>query len=182
MIRLDAVALGASPPDDVNVIVTASAGTEPLALRYDDRTGTLVVSQLFHTAMRIPGTLGFIPHTLGEDADPLQAIVVTSHVLMALTVIAVRPVGVLYVSGDGAEEVTVLCVPASRLSQRYDRIAAYTDLPAGQLRQIAHFFQHYRDVEENGRTRTAGWGDVSEARRVIVEAAARDCQPLGVLD
>lgn len=182
MIRLDAIALGAAPPDDINVLVTSPIGAEPLALRLDERSGCLLVSQLFHTTMRTPGTIGVVPHTLGEAGDLLQALVVTSHLLAPGVVVAVRPVGVLYVTGEGAEEVTVLAVPATRLSARYDRIASYTDLPSGQLRQVAHFFQHYRDVEEHGRPRTAGWGDVSEARRAIVEAAERARQPAGFVE
>lgn len=182
MIRLDAVPLGASPPDDINVLVTAGTGMEPVSLRLDERSGGLVVSQLFHTAMRTPGTLGIVPHTLSEAADPLGALVVTSHALAPGLVIASRPVGVLYVSGEGGDEVTVLAVPASRLTPRFDRIANYTDLSTSQLRQIAHFFQHYRDVEEHARPRTAGWGDVSEARRVIVEAAERARRPVGFVE
>ena len=180
MIRLDKVPLGASPPDDVNVVVTTSVGTEPMAVRLDDLSGALNVSQLFHTTMRAPGNIGLIPHTLNETADPLQAIVMTSHVIGAGTIIAARPIGVLYVTGEGADEITVLCVPAARLTARYDPVASYTDLPGGHLRQTAHFFCHYRDLEDFARERTAGWGDVSEARRTILEAAERARRPVGV--
>ncbi|MCF3936177.1 inorganic diphosphatase [Acuticoccus sp. M5D2P5] len=182
MIRLDGVALGAAPPDDVNILVTASIGSEPLAVRVDDVSGALTVSQLFHTAMRYPGNIGLIPHTLSESADPLQAMVVTGHVIAPGTVIALRPIGVLYVTGEGGEEITVLGVPAARLTSRYDSVANYTDLPAGHLRQIAHFFCHYRDVEEHSRPRKSGWGDVSEARRTIQEAAERARSPVRITD
>ncbi len=180
MIRLDALSLGAAPPEDINVLVTVPSGAEPYDVRVDDRSGALTVSQLLHSTMRAPGNLGLIPHTQGDDADPLQALVLTSHVLAPGMVIAARPVGVLYISGDARDEVIVLSVPAARISSRHSSIVSYTDLPSAELRQIAHFFSHYRDMEEARPARSAGWGDVSEARRVIMEAAdrVRDHVPL----
>ncbi|WMS43194.1 inorganic diphosphatase [Acuticoccus sp. MNP-M23] len=182
MIRLDALTLGAAPPEDINVLITVSCGAEPFDVRVDDRSGALTVSQLLHSTMRTPGNLGVIPHTQGDNADPLQALVLTSHVLAPGMVIAARPVGVLYVSGDAADEATVLAVPAARLSARHAAIANYTDLPSGELRQIAHFFSHYRDMEDARPARSAGWGDVSEARRVIMEASERVRDHLPLID
>lgn len=182
MIRLDAVALGASPPDDINVIVTAPAGNEPYAVRVDEGTGALTVTHMFNSLMRLPGNLGVIPHTLGDTADPLQALFYCDHVMAPGMVVAARPIGVLYVTDDGSDEVTVLVVPAVRLTRRYDGIRNYADLPVARLRQIAHFFCHYRDLEEHRPQRTSGWGDVNEARRVVLEAAGRPLQPMGFVD
>lgn len=182
VLRLDRIPLGAAPPEDVNVLVTAGAGVEPYALRVDDDSGALTVTQLFHSAMRYPANVGMVPHTLGETGDPLQAAVLTEHVFAPGMVVAVRPLGVLYVSGDEGEDIIVLSVPSARLSRRYDAMADYTDVPSGQLRQIAHFFCHYRDMEERSRARSSGWGDVSEARRVIREAARRARDPVGLMD
>jgi inorganic pyrophosphatase len=182
MLRLDGIALGAAPPEDVNVLVTAAAGSEPLAAQVDGQSGALTVSRLFHTAMRTPANIGLIPRTLGENGDPLQAAVVTSHVIAPGMTIAVRPVGVLYVSSQAGEDLTVLTVPASRLTRRYDGVRNYADIPQGQLRQMADFFCHYKDVEERGRALSSGWGDVSEAHRVIMEAAERTRHPVGQLE
>jgi inorganic pyrophosphatase len=182
VLRLDGIPLGAAPPDDVNVLVTASAGAEPYALRVDDASGALTVTQLFHSAMRYPSNVGIVPHTLGETGDPLQAAILTEHVFAPGMVVAVRPVGVLYVSGDDGDDVVLLVVPCARLSRRYETIRNYTELGQGQLRQMAHFFCHYRDMEERSRSRSSGWGDVSEARRVIQEAAHRARQPVNIGD
>lgn len=180
MLRLDGIPLGAAPPDDVNVLVTAGAGAVPYALRLDEVSGALTVTQLFHSAMRYPVNVGLIPHTLAETGDPLQAAVVTEHVFAPGMVVAVRPLGVLYVSGDEGEDIVVLTVPSARLSRRYEAVSTYTDLGQGQLRQIAHFFCHYRDMEERTRPRSSGWGDVSEAQRVIREAAHRARRPVNI--
>jgi len=182
VIRLDGVALGAAPPDDINIVVTVPAATEPFAVRADEMSGALHVTQLFHGTMRTPGNVGIVPHTLSDSANPLQALVLTGHTLAPGMVIAGRPVGVLYVAQDGQDEVTILAVPAARLTRRYDTVRNYGDVPAGVLREIAHFFCHYRDLEEHRPARSAGWGDVSEARRVIVEAAERVRQGVGLVD
>ncbi|MBJ3777513.1 inorganic diphosphatase [Acuticoccus mangrovi] len=176
MIPLDQIPLGDNPPGEINLFVTAPAEGEPLALRIDETSGALTVTHLFQSAMRYPGNCGVVPHTAVEDGMPLQAMMVGTHRLAPGTIVAVRPVGVLYVTGE-VEEITLLTVPLSRLTPRYDRVASYTDLPAAELRQIAHFFCHYREVEEHGRPRTSGWGDVSEAHRTLQEAAARARRP-----
>lgn len=163
------------PPDDVNVVVTGAAGALPLTLTTDP-SGRLSVDKLYHTTMRYPGHVGLIPQTVGEDALPLTALIVAEHQLPAGVVLGVRPIGVLYVSGPGGDEMTVLSVPAARHTAFYSAIVNYKDLPQSQLRTIANFFLHYRDVEDVTRPRTSGWGDVSEAHRVVSEAAARATQ------
>ncbi|WP_083659900.1 inorganic diphosphatase [Acuticoccus yangtzensis] len=163
------------PPGDINVLVTASTGALPLGVSLD-AAGHLAVDRLYHTAMRCPGNLGLIPRTVGEDGRPLTALVAGEHALAPGLVVGARPIGVLYVSGADGEEMVVLCVPAARLTARYDSVVNYKDLPQGELRTIANFVLHYRDVEEAARPRTAGWGDVSEAHRVVSEAAARQAE------
>ncbi|WP_226578325.1 inorganic diphosphatase [Acuticoccus sediminis] len=144
----------------------------PLSL-VTDTSGRLTVDQLYHTTMRCPGNVGLIPQTIGEDGSPVHALVVGEHALAPGLIVGARPIGVLYVSGADADEMTLLCVPAARLTTRYNSVVNYKDLPRGDLRAIANFFLHYRDVEETSRPRTSGWGDVSEAHRVVTEAAAR---------
>ncbi|MEM6847704.1 MAG: inorganic diphosphatase [Pseudomonadota bacterium] len=175
MLRLDALALGHAPPDDINVLVTSRSGAEPIALAWDAPTGALTVSQLFHTTMRAPGNLGIIPRTQGENGEPLQALVVTSHEVPSGIVLPARPIGVVIVQAttSASPDVTVVALPSPRLTRRYDPVATYRDLPAGHLKQLEHFLTHYRDLEEPSREPIAGWGDLSEAKRIILEAAER---------
>lgn len=166
----------------MNVVVTAPAGGEPYAAAVDPATGAITVTALFTTAMRFPGSYGFLPATANEAGGRLAALLVTGHALAPGLVVPARPVGLLYVAGEGGDERTVIAVPAGRLTGRFERVRNYTDLPQGQLRQIAHFFAHFRDLEEAGRARPSGWGDVSEARRAILEAAERARRPSGGSD
>ncbi|MEM8663338.1 MAG: inorganic diphosphatase [Pseudomonadota bacterium] len=181
MIRLTALEIGASPPDEFNVFVTVPAGARPYDVAIDDASGSLTVTKLYGSAMKTPGHIGVVPQTLHDDA-PLKVIITDDHPLAAGMVIAARPLGVLYVSSDSSDEVTVLAVPAAALSTRHDVFDNYADLPGGQLREIAHFFMHYRDLELPRRNPSAGWGDVDEARRVIIEAMENARAPLGLAD
>lgn len=171
--RVDEIALGTSPPDDVNIVVTTPVGTDPMRVEVDPQSGLLTVTRLFHTAMRNPGTTGILPRTATETGGPLSAFLPVGHVLMPGMVVAARPVGVLYIAGAEADEVTVLAVPASRVTGRFDRVRNYTDFPPAQLRQLSHYLSHAQDLEDDQDVRSAGWGDVDEARRVILEAARR---------
>src|SRR5262245_33625978 len=67
--RIDAIAIGLNPPEDVNVIVEVPIGGEPIKYELDKAAGTLVVDRFLHTPMRYPGNYGFVPHTLSEDGD-----------------------------------------------------------------------------------------------------------------
>jgi inorganic pyrophosphatase len=86
---------------------------------------------------------------------------------------AVRPVGVLKMQDEAGGDEKIIAVPVSRLTRRYERIATYTDLPEITLKQIEHFFQHYKDLEPNKWVRVAGWGGPDEAGQLINEAIDR---------
>ncbi|MEM7693886.1 MAG: inorganic diphosphatase [Pseudomonadota bacterium] len=164
-------------PDEVSLIITAPRGEPAFDARLE--AGRIVVDRLLHSALRLPGHLGLVEGTLGDDGRPLRGLLRCEHGFSSGTLVGARPIGVLYVSGNDADEVTVLLVPAPRLSPRYDAVQSYTDLPSAELREIAHYFVHYRDIDERQRQRAAGWGDVNEARRAIVEASSRTHRPVG---
>jgi inorganic pyrophosphatase len=88
-------------------------------------------------------------------------------------VINVRPVGVLVMEDDGGQDEKIIAVPSSKLTQRYDRVSTYTDLPEITIKQIEHFFEHYKDLEPGKWAKIIRWGDAEEARRLIVEAIER---------
>ena len=86
---------------------------------------------------------------------------------------SVRPVGVLLMEDEAGGDEKIIAVPASKLTQRYDRISNYSDLPDITLAQIQHFFEHYKDLEPNKWVKVLRWGDAADAHRLITEAIAR---------
>jgi inorganic pyrophosphatase len=171
--RLDAVAIGNDPPNDINVVVEVPVGGEPIKYEMDKEAGTLVVDRFLYTPMRYPGNYGFVPHTLSEDGDPIDVLVCNTRAIVPGAVINCRPVGVLVMEDEGGGDEKVLAVPSHKLTRRYDKIANYTDLPSISVEQIEHFFAHYKDLEPDKWARIQHWGDAEEARRLISEAIAR---------
>jgi inorganic pyrophosphatase len=171
--RLDAIAIGYNPPEDVNVIIEVPIGGEPIKYEMDKAAGTLVVDRFLYTPMRYPGNYGFVPHTLSDDGDPIDVLVANTRPIVAGAVINVRPIGVLKMQDDAGGDEKIVAVPAPKLTQRYAHVTNYTDMPDITLQQIVHFFSHYKDLEPGKWARIIGWGDAEEARRFIGEAIAR---------
>jgi inorganic pyrophosphatase len=171
--RLDALKIGKNPPDDVNVVIEVPIGGEPIKYEMDKESGALVVDRFLYTAMRYPGNYGFIPHTLSGDGDPCDVLIANTRAIVPGAVMNVRPVGVLVMEDDGGQDEKIIAVPSSKLTQRYDRVANYTDLPEITIKQIEHFFEHYKDLEPGKWAKIIRWGDAEEARRLILEAVER---------
>ena len=171
--RIDAIAVGLDPPEDINVIVEVPIGGEPIKYEMDKAAGTLVVDRFLHTPMRYPGNYGFVPHTLSEDGDPLDVLVANTRPILPGAVINVRPIGVLRMVDDAGSDEKILAVPTPKLTKRSAQVANYTDLPRITLEQVQHFFEHYKDLEPGKWVKMQGWGDAAEAKRLIEEAMVR---------
>ena len=165
--NLDAIAIGANAPDEVNVVIEVPIGGEPIKYEFDKASGALVVDRFLYTPMRYPGNYGFIPKTLSDDGDPCDVLVANNRALIPGAVIAVRPIGVLIMEDEAGQDEKIVAVPAARLTKRYDGVAEATDLPSITLKQIEHFFGHYKDLEDGKWVKITGWGDAAEAKRII---------------
>jgi inorganic pyrophosphatase len=171
--RIDKIAVGRNAPDDVNVIVEVPIGGEPIKYELDKDSGTLVVDRFLYTAMRYPGNYGFIPHTLSGDGDPVDVLIVNARAIAPGAVISVRPVGVLLMEDNAGQDEKIVAVPSAHITQRFDGIANHSDLPDITLRQIEHFFAHYKDLEPGKWVKIVRWGDAAEAKRMILDGVAR---------
>lgn len=171
--RIDAIAIGTNPPEDVNVIIEVPIGGQPIKYEMDKNAGTLVVDRFLYTPMSYPGNYGFVPHTLSEDGDPIDVLVCNTRPLVPGCVINVRPIGVLVMEDNAGQDEKVLAVPMPHLTQRYVDVHNYTDLPEITLRQVEHFFEHYKDLEPGKWVRLGDWQDAAAARQMILGAISR---------
>lgn len=171
--RIDAIAVGKSPPDDINVVIEVPVGGEPIKYEMDKASGTLVVDRFLYTPMRYPGNYGFVPHTLSTDGDPLDVLVCNTRAIVPGAVMNCRPIGVLVMEDDGGGDEKVIAVPSHKITRRYDRIRTAADLPEITLQQIQHFFEHYKDLEPGKWVKVHHWGDADEARDMIRAAIER---------
>jgi inorganic pyrophosphatase len=170
---MDAIAVGADPPRDVNVIVEVPIGGEPIKYELDKASGILVVDRFLYTSMRYPGNYGFIPHTLSADGDPCDVLVVNTRGITPGAMMSVRPIGVLFMEDEAGQDEKIIAVPTSKLTKRYDAVKSYRDLPDITLQQVQHFFEHYKDLEQQKWTKVSRWGGIEDAHRIIGEACER---------
>ena len=171
--RINAIPIGFNPPEDINVIVEVAIGGEPIKYEMDKEAGTLVVDRFLYTPMHYPGNYGFVPHTLSDDGDPIDVLIANTRPIIPGAIINVRPVGVLKMEDEAGGDEKLIAVPSPRLTKRYVNVHNYTDMPKITQDQIRHFFEHYKDLEENKWVRVIGWGDAEEARRLILESIER---------
>ena len=171
--RLEAVSVGDNAPVDVNVVIEVPIGGEPIKYEMDKEAGALVVDRFLYTAMRYPGNYGFSPHTLSGDGDPCDVIVANTRAIAPGAIMSCRIVGVLVMEDEAGGDEKLIAVPSSRLTQRYDHVADYTDLPAITLAQIEHFFSHYKDLEPGKWVKIVRWGHADEARKMVLEGIER---------
>lgn len=171
--RIDAIAIGEHPPEDVNVIVEVPLGGQPIKYELDKDAGTLVVDRFLYTPMSYPGNYGFVPHTLSEDGDPIDVLVVNTRELIPGCVINVRPVGVLIMEDNAGQDEKVIAVPSHSLTKRYDHVLTISDLPDITTQQIEHFFEHYKDLEPGKWVKIGDWHGAEDAKKLIVESIER---------
>lgn len=171
--NLDRVTSGDDVPNEVNVIIEIPAHSDPVKYEVDKKTGAMFVDRFMNTAMYYPCNYGYIPHTLSEDGDPADVLVVTPHPLISGSVIQCRPVGVLKMTDEAGVDSKILAVPADRLCVSYRTMEEYSELPSLLLQQISHFFEHYKDLEANKWVKVEGWASAQDAKNEINEALER---------
>jgi len=166
------VAIGKNPPDDINVIIEIPQGGVPVKYELDKESGALFVDRFLHTAMYYPGNYGFIPHTKSGDGDPADVIVIGQSPVIAGSVIRVRPIGALLMEDESGADEKIIAVPVDKLHPFYKNVKSYEDLPTILLEQIAHFFQHYKDLEKGKWVTIVKWVGIDETRQLILDAIA----------
>jgi inorganic pyrophosphatase len=166
--NLDRVGPGRDIPNDVNVIIEIPMNADPIKYEVDKETGAMFVDRFMATAMHYPCNYGYVPNTLSGDGDPVDVLVLSPVPLITGVVVRCRPVGMLKMADEAGDDTKVLAVPIDKLSSLYREITNPRDLPELVLSQIAHFFQHYKDLEPGKWVKIAGWVGPEEAKAEIM--------------
>ncbi|WP_333591625.1 inorganic diphosphatase [Brevundimonas sp.] len=165
--NLDAIPVGPNAPWDVNVVIEIPAGGLPVKYEMDKASGALFVDRFLHTAMYYPGNYGFVPHTLSDDGDPCDVLVINPTPVVPGCVIRARPIGALLMEDEAGRDEKILAVPVDKLNPFYSGVASYRQLPAILIEQIEHFFTRYKDLEKGKRVDVNRWADAGEAAELI---------------
>ncbi|MDH4150730.1 MAG: inorganic diphosphatase [Betaproteobacteria bacterium] len=167
--NLDRVNSGFDVPNDFNVIIEIPMHAEPIKYEMEKSTGAMFVDRFMSTAMRYPCNYGYVPHTLSGDGDPVDVLVLSPVPLITGVVVRCRPVGMLKMEDEAGDDTKILAVPIDKLTPLYAKIRSHRDLTQGTLAQIAHFFEHYKDLEPGKWVKVVGWVGSEEAKKEILD-------------
>ena len=168
--NLDRVDSGADVPNNVNVVIEIPMNGDPIKYELNKETGALFVDRFMSTSMHYPCNYGYIPHTLSDDGDPVDVLVVTPFALVPGVVVRCRPIGMLKMTDEAGGDEKLLAVPIDKLTAIYSNVHTVHDLPPIMLNQITHFFQHYKDLEPNKWVKVEGWFGPDEAKKAVDKA------------
>lgn len=171
--NIDNISAGKDLPNQINVIIEIPAHGGPIKYEIDKDSGALLVDRFMGTAMYYPANYGFVPHTLSDDGDPVDVLVVTPVPLAAGSVIAARPVGVLQMTDEAGADAKVVAVPVDKLTPLYKDVQDINDLPESLLAAIGHFFEQYKANEKGKWVKVDGWAGIDAAKEEIVSSVKR---------
>ncbi|NRR28712.1 inorganic diphosphatase [Oxalobacteraceae bacterium] len=169
---LNKVPSGRDLPNDFNVIIEIPMNADPIKYEVDKESGAIFVDRFMGTAMHYPCNYGYVPNTLSADGDPVDVLVITPFPLIPGVVVRCRPVGVLKMSDEAGEDAKVLAVPVDKVLSIYSHWQKPEDLNELRLRQIQHFFEHYKDLEKGKWVKIDGWYGPEEAKQEILDGVA----------
>ena len=170
---LENLAAGKQVPDDINVVIEIASHSNPIKYEVDKDSGMVMVDRFLGTAMFYPCEYGFIPHTLSEDGDPVDVLVIAPFSLIPGTVIRCRPIGLLRMTDESGKDAKILAVPVDKLTTRYQHVHKPEDIGEELLNAIEHFFKHYKDLEAGKWAKIDGWEDIESARKEILSSIDR---------
>ena len=178
---LDNVTPGKDAPEAFNVIIEIPMNADPVKYEVDKATGAIFVDRFMSTAMHYPTNYGYVPKTISGDGDPVDVLVITPVPLIPGVVVTCRALGMLRMQDEAGLDNKVLAVPTRKILSLYDRWQKPEDLSPIRLKTIAHFFEHYKDLEANKWVKVLGWEGPEAARQEIIDGM-RNYRPVSSPD
>lgn len=149
----------------INVVIEIPQGSNN-KIEWNREKAAFQLDRVEPTIFAKPTNYGFIPQTIDEDGDELDALIITDQPLVTGIFLTAKVIGVLKFIDDGEVDDKVIVVPADD-RQTGDAINTLDDLNSQLKKQIEHHFSHYKDLKKPGSTVVSGWGDIEEAKSVI---------------
>lgn len=168
------VTTGKNPPDEINLIIEIQKGGGKNKYEFDKSTGRLTLDRVNGTTSTYPADYGYVPGTLCEDGDPLDALLLIDEPVVHGAVVPARPIGVLYMIDDGEGDEKLICVPTDDISS--DPIKELSDIDPNFQKRVEQFYTHYKDWKNDWqgvKVEFKGWGDSAAAKKVIQDSIAR---------
>ena len=169
---LDKVTPGKNPPEDFNVIIEIPMNADPVKYEVDKESGAIFVDRFMSTSMHYPTNYGYVPQTLSGDGDPVDVLVITPVPLIPGVVVRCRVLGILKMEDEAGMDGKVLAVPVDKVLAIYSQWKKPEDLNPLRLKTIAHFFEHYKDLEPNKWVKIIGWEGPESAKKEVMDGIA----------
>ena len=169
---LDKVSPGKNAPKEFNVIIEIPMNADPVKYEVDKESGAIFVDRFMSTSMHYPTNYGYVPKTISGDGDPVDVLVITPVPLIPGVVVTCRAIGILKMTDEAGEDGKVLAVPTDKILSIYTHWQKPEDLNPLRLKTIAHFFEHYKDLEEGKWVKIMGWEGPEAAQKEITDGMA----------
>ena len=176
---LHLVSAGRNVPDEINVIIEIPKDAEPVKYEVEKASGAIFVDRILSTPMRYPCNYGYVPGTLGDDGDPLDALVILPLPLIPGSVIRCKPVGMLRMTDEAGGDEKLVVVPMEKIFAGYAHIQDIDGVSGHWLERIGHFFEHYKDLEKGKWVKLDGWANAAEAKAEILRGIERHAKDKG---
>lgn len=139
------ISIGDEAPDEITVVIEVSKGSK-VKYEIDKDTGLLEVDRVLYSSVVYPENYGFIPRTLAEDDDPLDVLVLMQEPVLPLSILKVRPIGLLPMVDEGENDENIICVHVD--DPEYKAYNNVDEFPEHRLNEIKQFFMEYKNLEE----------------------------------
>ena len=168
----DKVLPGSDVPESFNVIIEIPMNADPVKYEVDKESGAIFVDRFMSTSMLYPTNYGYVPRTLSGDGDPVDVLVITPVPLYPGVVVKCRAIGILLMEDEAGVDGKVLAVPVDKVLSIYTQWQKPEDLNPLRLKTIAHFFEHYKDLEDGKWVKVIGWEGPEAAKKEITDGIA----------
>ncbi len=157
---------GSDIPEEITVIVEIPKGSRN-KYEYDKDKEAFALDRVLFSPFHYPAEYGFMPKTLWDDGDPFDVLVMMEQPTFPGCIIDARPIGIMRMIDQGDSDDKLLAVPIE--DPRFKDITDISQLPEHYLKEIAHFFEQYKKLE-NKSVKINGWDDNKAAKEAVKHA------------
>jgi len=159
---LSKIRTGGNPPEEINVFIEIPQGVS-VKYELDKDSGAIFVDRFLYTGMNYPFNYGFIPNTLADDGDPMDALVLSSKPVVPGVVIACRPIGMLEMEDEAGIDNKIVAVPLPKIDPKFKDYNDISDVPQKTKDDLKYFFENYKKSEPGKWVKIKDWKGKKEA-------------------
>jgi len=152
--------------DPIKVLIEIPQGSN-VKYELNKETNTIEVDRFLHTSMAYPANYGFVPHTLAEDGDPTDILVISSRSVVPGAMIKAKVIGMLEMEDEAGIDTKLIAVPTAKIDPVFGQYEDVANLPEATKNLIKHFFEHYKDLESGKWVKTKNWLSREEAEKAL---------------